>query len=119
MSEAWFILTKRFGADVPDPSSDDLRAAVGEVVDPEHASDSEHTNTLVRYGHDDGPMYVLSYDADRCLTFEQWADQEFESELAPAGYRRDVPPAEALRLMEALRTGAVARVKQEAWAAGR
>src|SRR3954471_12128896 len=115
MGEPWFILTKRFGADARDPSVKDLQAAVGEVVDPAHASDVEHTNTFVRYGYDEGPMYVLTYDIDRCVTFEQWADQDFETELAPVGYLSDVPPTEAVRLMQALRDGAVDRVKQEAW----
>jgi len=119
MGEPWFILTKRFGADVRDPSVEDLQAAVGEVVNPAHAGDIEHANTFVRYGYDEGPMYVLTYDADRCVTFEQWADQDFANELAPIGYLSDVPPTEAVRLMQALRDGAVDRVKHEAWSAGR
>jgi len=119
MGEPWFILTKRFGADVRDPSLEDLKAAVREIVDPAHVSDIEHTNCFARFGHDEGPMYVLTYDTDRCVTFEQWADPDFETELAPAGYLSNVSPAEAVTLMQALRNGQLDRIKQEAWAAGR
>src|SRR5262245_28202650 len=99
MSQPWFILTKRFGADVRNPSAETLRAALDEVVDPAHAKDIEHTSAFVRYGFDDGPMYVLTYDSSRCLSFEQWADQDFETQLAPRVYMPDVTLTDALRLM--------------------
>ena len=119
MGEAWFILTKRFGAEVSDPSADVLEAAVREVVDPEYANDIEHTNAFVRYGRDEGPMYVLTYDMSRSLTFEQWADQDFGAELVPEGDLSKVSPAEAMRLMQELRTGGVDHIKQQPWATER
>lgn len=119
MSEPWFILTKRFGADISDPTLNDLQTAVHEIVDPNYAEDHEHTSTFVRYGYDDGPMYVLTYATDRRLSFEQWKDQDFEVEAAPTGYISDVPPHRVVMLMQELREGAVDRVKQMEWITGR
>lgn len=116
MSEPWFILTKRFGADIRDPSLNDLQTAVSEIVD--HAEDHEHTSTFVRYGYDDGPMYVLTYSTDRRLSFEQWADQDFEVEAAPAGCISEVPPNRVGILMQLLGAGAVDRVKEAEWMTG-
>jgi len=42
MSEPWFILTKRFGDDVRNPSARDIRDAIGEVTNPAYAADAEH-----------------------------------------------------------------------------
>src|SRR3954470_22112946 len=99
MGDSWCILTKRFGADIRHPSFNDLEAAVREIIDPAHTRDREHADICVRYGYDEGPMYVLTYAIDQSLIFEQWADQDFEAELEPAGSRSNVPPAEAVRLM--------------------
>jgi len=115
MNEPWFILTKRLGSDVITPSPSVLDAAMREVVDPSHAGDIEHTSAFVRFGYDEGSMYVLSYDTSLRLTFEQWADQDFEVELAPTAYLSNVSPSNAARLMQELSAGAVDRVKQEPW----
>ena len=115
MGQPWFILTKRFGTDIRNPSSETLRDAVDEVINPAHRDDVEHSSAFVRYGLDEGPMYVLTYDTSRHLTFEQWADQDFETELAPVGYLSEVAPAEARRLMALLGCGSVDEVKAQAW----
>ncbi|MBC8105235.1 MAG: hypothetical protein H7Z14_01500 [Anaerolineae bacterium] len=116
--DAWFILTDRLGMDVPDPSASALAAATRDVADPTNAADIEHTGACVRYGFDDGPMYVLTYDRSGRLTFEHWADQDFESELVPARSLTDVSPVFAATLMTELGTGAIERVKQQPWVAG-
>jgi hypothetical protein len=113
----WFILTKRVGGEVRDPSRDVLEAAIAEVVDSRYAGDIEHADVFVRCGYDDGPMYVLNYHTSRRLTFEQWADPDFEDELAPAGYLFDVSHAEAVRLMHELRTGRLEHIRRAPWTA--
>lgn len=118
MTEAWFILTKRYGEDVRDPSQLNLQEAVSEIVDPAFADDVEHPDTWVRYGHDEGPMYVLTYSRSRRLSFEQWADQDYETELAPPSHMLDVAPAVAERLMWLLGSGELAAVQQEPWKEG-
>jgi hypothetical protein len=116
MSEPWFILTKRFGADVRNPSFVDLQSAVQEVVDFENM---EHTNTFIRFGVDAGPMYVLTYNTSRRLSFEQWADQDFESELQPPTHLVNVSPVEAASVMQELGAGHIDLVKRRAWVGGR
>ena len=70
---------------------------------------------LLRCGYDDGPTYVLTYRTSRTPTFEQWAHQDFENELAPPGLLPNVQPPDALRLMESLRAGTLDLVKQQTW----
>jgi hypothetical protein len=112
MSASWFILTKRFGADVRSPSANAIQQAIREVVDPAFAGDVEHTRVSVRFGRDDGPLYVLTYDTSHQLTFEQWVNQDFESPLAPSGFLAHITPPEATRLMECLGRGELETVKQ-------
>jgi hypothetical protein len=67
MREPWSILSKRYGGDVRNPSSQDLASAVAELFIEKlpgvSAADyEEHGSAFLRHGYDDGPMYVLIVD---------------------------------------------------------
>src|SRR5262249_45055584 len=42
---------------------------------------AEHGAASLRYGFDDGPMYVIEVDRLGRVRFEEWADQDYENEL--------------------------------------
>jgi len=85
----WVILRRLYGASRRDPSSEELAAAIRELFVENlpgmtEADYAEHPDASLRYGHDDGPMYVLEIDRHGKATFQEWADQDYETELAPA-----------------------------------
>jgi hypothetical protein len=77
MSESWRILTTRYGADIRDPSSGQIAAAVDELFSAKAMNGLEHPDISFRYGLDDGAMYVLSVGIGGTGIFEKWADSDF------------------------------------------
>jgi hypothetical protein len=82
----WAILTKRYGADIRSPSEHDLAQAIDELLDENlpgmtEGDYAEHPNAFLRYGHDDGPMYIIDLTRERTATFLKYADQDEVDEL--------------------------------------
>ncbi len=118
MEQPWFILSRRCGADVREPSVEALRSALIEVFFEDlprvaQADDEEHTYALVWYGTDTGPMYVLCFDRSRAATLEQWADQDFGDELADSLALDDVSLEQAIHMCALLKAGHVGALRNE------
>ena len=111
---AWVILSWRYGDDSADPTDSDFEAALREVFE-QYPDDHEHPDAWLRYGFDDGPMYVLTFFCDRTASFEEWADQDHGSRLAPEREARDVTLAEALALCKQLASGDLEAVRTWRW----
>ncbi|MGY4827300.1 hypothetical protein ACVNIS_01830 [Sphaerotilaceae bacterium SBD11-9] len=112
MEEPWFILSKRYGGDIREPSVEEMRAALSEVYVETHpnltqADYEEHPSAFVRYGTDSGPMYVLYIGRTKTATFEQWADQDFGDELAEPLSIEDVSLEAAIAMCSQLQKGQV------------
>lgn len=117
---AWAILTCRYGADIREPTFDELRSALAELYHEDHPSMTEgdyaeHPNAWLRYGFDSGPMYVLNVYRSRTVYFSQWADSDYETELEPETEKINVAESEAHHLWELLATGRVDEVKAWGW----
>ena len=117
-SEPWLILTTRYGGDIRDPSADDLTTALNEIYQETldgmtDAYYAEHPNAWLRYGFDDGPMYVLDVYRNGRVIFGQWADQDYETELAPETTIENVIEERAFQLWTWLTNGDVDRIKNE------
>jgi len=117
-SEPWLILTTRYGGDIRDPSADDLTTALNELYQETldgmtDAYYAEHPNAWLRYGFDDGPMYVLDVYRNGRVIFGQWADQDYETELAPETTIENVIEERAFQLWTWLTNGDVDRIKDE------
>jgi len=117
MAEPWTILSKRYGGDVRNPSSQELALAAAELFVENlpgmtESTYEEHGAAFLRHGYDDGPMYVLLINRGGTATFEQWIDQDFSSELEPPMSLRPVGQEEAVRLWQALAAGRLAEVRQ-------
>jgi hypothetical protein len=117
---AWVILTTRYGADIREPTSDHLRSALAEVFHEDHPTMTEddyaeHPNAWLRYGFDDGPMYVLNVYRSRTVYFSQWADSDYENELEREAEKINIAEREALSLCELLSAGKIDDVKAWGW----
>lgn len=120
MNEPWVILTRRYGTDTRSPTVDQRAEAVAELYHKTlpgmtEGDYAEHGAASLRCGHDDGPMYVLEVSRLHEVTLEEWADQDYEEELAPPRRMREVPEDQAVRLLNWLAAGEIARVQSQPW----
>jgi hypothetical protein len=121
MSTPWVILTRRYGGDTRSPTAAQLAEAIAELYRETlpgmtQADYAEHGAGSLRYGYDDGPMYVLEVDRLRTVRFEQWADQDYDQELAPPREMRLVSEDRAFRLWVWLADGQIDQLLSQAWA---
>jgi len=114
MSQGWVILTTRYGTDVRSPTESQFIAALRELFDP-RVDDEEHGDAWLRYGNDDGPMFVLTFTCGHTARFEEWADQDFEVELAPPRESAPISDSEALNLWMRLSAGDLQAVRDWRW----
>jgi hypothetical protein len=120
MSQPWVILTRRYGGDTRSPSVAQVAEAVAELYHETlpgmtEGDYAEHAAASLRYGYDDGPMYILEISRLREVRLEEWADQDYEEELAPPRRMREVQQVQALRLWSWLAEGQIDRVRSQPW----
>lgn len=121
-ADAWIILTTLYGEDIDNPSPQQLRLALGELFDETISGLSEedydeHPNAWLRYGFDEGPMYVLDVYRRGGVIFSKYADQADSDALWE--YRMDdVSQEKALVLWQHLIEGKLGELKAEEWQAG-
>lgn len=116
MSKPWVILNRRYGEDIRDPSPEQLADAIRELYVEDlsgmtEADYEEHGAGSLRFGSDDGPMYVLEATRGGILRFEQWADQDYEVQLSPTRTMTSAPQALATELFVQLASGDIAAVR--------
>jgi hypothetical protein len=118
--EPWVILTERYGSDSSAPTSADLARAIEEIYVESlpgmaEAHYEEHGAAWIRYGYDDGPMYVLEVTRAGLVRFEEWADQDYEWPLSPTKEMTSVPKEAALQLWRWLANGDLEKVRGQDW----
>lgn len=82
MAAPWAILTSRYGEEVDEPSPAQLLDAAEELYNENvegmgEGEYAEHPNAWLRYGTDDGPMYVVDAYRDGTVIVSRFADQDF------------------------------------------
>lgn len=120
MSQPWIILTWRYGGDTPSPTLAQLAQAVAELYHETlpgmtKGDYAEHGAASLRCGYDDGPMLLLEVNRLREVRLEEWADQDYEHELAAPRTMREVPEEQALQLWTWLAQGEIDRVRSQPW----
>jgi hypothetical protein len=120
MSQPWVILTRRYGEDTRSPTAVQLAQAIAELYHETlpgmtEGDYGEHGAASLRYGYDDGPRYVLEANRLGEVTLEEWADQDYEHELAPPRLMRDVPEDQALQIWVWLAQGQIDRLRSQPW----
>jgi hypothetical protein len=119
-NEPWVILTARYGGDTSSPTAEQLAHAMAEVYHeniPSMAEDdyAEHPNAWLRYGFDDGPLYVIDVYRTGTVRFSQWADPDYENELEAESGMANVTEQHSLRLWTLLAQGQIDQIKKEKW----
>lgn len=98
------------------PTRDEIEAAVQELYEEGlsgmSASDyEEHGTGSLRYGYDEGPMYVLEITRHGTARLEEWADQDYETELCPMREVKALPQEQAVLLWAHLAAGDIEAVR--------
>ena len=118
MKNSWLFLLCRYGNEIKAPTSDQIDVAANELFH-ENISGmsegdySEHGSLSLRYGFDDGPMYVLEITRGGLARWEEWADQDYNDELAPMREISRVTEVRAIELLNALANGNFEFVRTE------
>ena len=114
MTHAWFRLTDLSGADIDNPTPQQLAAALDAVY---AITDAESTlgSVVLKFGYDDGLMYELEVMSGGAVKFEEWSDQDYELELAEPRAMVNVPKAEAKQLWDNLAQRQVSKIRKAQW----
>ncbi len=110
MSNPWCYLLFRYGEERGAPTSGEVAAAVKELYEERlpgmtEGDYEEHGAASLRYGYDEGPMYVLEITRHGTARWEEWADQDYEIELCPMIEVKSLPREKAVLLWEQLAAG--------------
>ena len=89
MTQAWVTLTSVDGRDIMAPTEQQLAAALAELYSKRKKTDPEPASAALRFGYDDGLMYVAEVSSTGDIRFEEWSDSDCE--LALAAPRRMKP----------------------------
>ncbi|MDH4611358.1 hypothetical protein [Pseudomonas sp. BN102] len=100
------------GEDIPSPTDEQLQATLKDVFS---SSDGEHPNAWLCLGQDAGPMFILDIYSSGLVVFGQWADPDYEEELAPESRLNGVSFEVASMLWQALRSGDLATIQKQPW----
>lgn len=126
MTQAWLTLTSMDGRDIAAPTEAQLAAVLAELYAPPRqdkgkgkarnapAAAPEPASAALRFGYDDGLMYVIEVSSGGQIRFEEWSDRDCELALAPP--RRmsaDLPLAQQLWALMARRQ--VSRIRELDW----
>lgn len=120
MSESFLILSRRFGGDTRDPSDSELEDALRQVFiedDPQltEADYEEHRGAFLRFGSDEGPMFVVYVYRHGDVVLEQWADADYEDELVAELHLHHVTFDDALRFWKLASDQNISGLRQEPW----
>jgi hypothetical protein len=120
MGQPWVILERRYGDGTRSPNVAQLTEAIVELYHETlpgmtEGGYAEHGAASLRYGYDDGPMYVLEVNRLGEVTLEEWADQDYERALSPPRRMREVPEDQAIQLWTWLAEGLLDRIRSQPW----
>jgi hypothetical protein len=116
MSYPWTCLLSRYGNDISSPTTDDIRSVARELFNENlpgmtEADYNEHGAASLRYGFDEGPMYVLEVTRRGIARWEEWADQDYNEEITPMRELSSMTEERAIELWRALSSGNIELVR--------
>jgi hypothetical protein len=110
MSGPWCYLLGRYGDETGAPTREAISEAVKQLYEESLPDMTEgdydaHGAASLRFGYDDGPMYVLEITRHGVARWEEWADQDYQTALCPVKERESLPYEKAVLLSEQLAEG--------------
>lgn len=117
MSNAWCRLEYRYGKSTEAPTRDEISAALKELYHEgqqgmTEGDYEEHGAASLRFGYDEGPLYVLEISRHGTARWEEWADPDYEVELCPRRESEALSQDQGALLWELLAAGEVDGVRE-------
>ena len=109
MTQVWLTLTGIDGRDIASPTEKKVAAVLAELF-----AQTEAASASLRFGYDDGLMYVAEVSNTGQVSFEEWSDRDCELALAPARQMQLVQ-AQALQLWGLMCKRQVSRIRELDW----
>ena len=119
MTQAWVTLTSVDGRDIAAPTEQQLAAALAELYGRRRkgTASAEPASAALRFGYDDGLMYVAEVTSAGELRFEEWSDSDCELALA-APRRMHASQAQAKEVWAMMARRQVSKIRELAWQSG-
>ena len=116
MTQAWVTLTSVDGRDIPAPSEQQLAAALAELYGRKKKglAEAEPASAVLRFGYDDGLMYVAEVSSSGELSFEEWSDSDCELALA-APRRMQASQSQAQEVWAMMARRQVSKIRALGW----
>jgi hypothetical protein len=118
MTQAWVTLTSVDGRDIAAPTEQQLAAALADLYGRPKQGDPEPASAALRFGYDDGLMYVAEVSSTGDIRFEEWSDSDCELALA-APRRMQASFDQARELWTLMARRQVSRIRELAWQSAR
>jgi hypothetical protein len=119
MTQAWVTLTSVDGRDIAAPTEQQLAAVLAQLYakPKKNAPAPEPASAALRFGYDDGLMYVAEVSSTGDIRFEEWSDSDCELALAPPR-RMKGSQDQARQLWAMMARRQVSRIRELAWQSG-
>jgi len=119
MTQAWVTLTSVDGRDIAAPTEKQLAAALAELYAQRKkgGAEAEPATASLRFGYDDGLMYVAEVSSNGEVSFEEWSDSDCEIALA-SPRRMTASLQQALQLWSLMARRQVSKIRDMAWQSG-
>ena len=116
MTQAWVTLTSVDGRDISAPTEQQLAATLAELYGKRKKGDAEREpfSAALRFGYDDGLMYVAEISSTGEARFEEWSDSDCELALA-APRRMKASAVQAQELWAMMTRRQVSRIRELGW----
>ncbi len=117
IEKPWCYLLSRYGDDIKSPTPKIIKASVRELYKENlrgmtEADYDEHGSAALRFGYDEGPMYELEVTRHGYRAhWEEWADQDYRTELCPPRGVESISRAQAELLWNLLADGKIEQVR--------
>jgi hypothetical protein len=118
MTHAWVVLTGPDGREIAAPTEAQLAAALSELYAWRQGGQGGETAVAaLRFGYDDGLMYVAEVSSRGEINFEEWSDSDCEIALARPR-RMSANQGQALQLWCWLARRQVSKIRELDWLSG-
>ena len=123
MTHAWLTLTGPDGRELASPTEQQMAAVLAELyAKPKHppktaTAPAEPLSAALRFGYDDGLMYVAEISSTGEASFEEWSDRDCELALARPR-RMAASRDQALLLWSLMAARQVSKIRALDWQAG-
>ena len=114
MTQAWLTLTRLDGREIAAPTDKQLASTLTELYALGKNGGAEPATAALRFGYDDGLMYVAEVSSSGAIRFEEWSDRDCELALADPRCMQ-ASKAKALELWSLMARRQVSRIRELPW----